>query len=162
MPDRNTATRRGWAHAVIFLLLGLLGLIRTCFPLQITCLLHRASALKSDGARMATDTTRDLLATLSTNAAAIACSRRVVSTRRGSSQMRNVLRDGMLGADVGDTDVRSLSSLAECVVTRVKVFALLDSNKPAIRGFMDGFRGQSSWHTFSLFCRRSFLVGILP
>lgn len=74
---------------------------------------------------MATDTTRDLLATLSTNAAAIACSRRVVSTRRGSSQMRNVLRDGMLGADVGDTDVRSLSSLAECVVTRVKVFALL-------------------------------------
>ena len=54
--------------------------------------------------------------------------------------MRNVLRDGVLGANVGDTDVRSLSSLAECVVTRVKVFALLNSNKPAIRGLTDRLR----------------------
>lgn len=56
---------------------------------------------------------------------AVAISELISLGRRGSSEVGDVLRDGVAGSDAGHPDVRGLSGLAEGVVARVEIFALL-------------------------------------
>jgi len=51
---------------------------------------------------------------------------RVRSSRRGRSDVRDLLWVGVLTADLSDTDVAGLAGLGEGVVAAVEVLALLD------------------------------------
>lgn len=41
--------------------------------------------------------------------------------------MRDIFGDGVLGANIGDTNVRGLSGFAQCVVARIEVLPFLSS-----------------------------------
>ena len=70
---------------------------------------------------------------------------------------------GVFGADGCHAGVGGFTSFGEGVVAGVEVFSFLKSD--AISGMSLGFpraRGVGGKSTFSLFCRRSFLLGSLP
>lgn len=73
---------------------------------------------------MSADAARDLLADAS-GAASIAGTAGVLGAWRSCSEMGDVLRDRVAGADAGDADIRGFAGFAEGVVARVEVFALL-------------------------------------
>lgn len=82
-----------------------LGILCAGFLLQEAAFLSRASALKPNGAGVAADAaSRDLLA-LGTGTTTVAGGGGVIGAGRSSRQVRNVFGDGVLGANVGDTDV---------------------------------------------------------
>lgn len=84
---------------------GALGILCAGFLLQEAAFLSRASALKPNGAGMAADAaSRDLLA-LGTGTTTVAGGGGVIGAGRSGRQVRNVFGDGVLGANVGDTDV---------------------------------------------------------
>lgn len=118
---------RWWAHTRLLILdIRFQGaLTHASTTVKEATLLDGATALEADRARVAANAARNLL-TLRTDAAAIPGPSGVVSTRGGGCQVWNVLRNWVAGADVGDADVRSFAGLAQSIVTRVKVFALLE------------------------------------
>lgn len=84
---------------------GALGILCAGFLLQEAAFLSRASALKPNGSGVAADAaSRDLLA-LGTGTTTVAGGGGVIGAGRSGRQVRNVFGDGVLGANVGDTDV---------------------------------------------------------
>lgn len=73
---------------------------------------------------MSADTAGDLLAD-ARGATSTAGRAGVCGTWRSRSEMGDVLRDRVAGADAGDADIRGFAGFAESVVARVEVFALL-------------------------------------
>lgn len=131
--NRHSLPSRWWAHTRLLILnIRVHGaLTHTSTTVEEATLLDGATALKADRARVAANATRDLL-TLSTDAATITGRSGVIGTWGGGCQVWNVLRNWVAGADVGDADVRSFAGLAQSIVTRVKVFALLIHEKREI------------------------------
>lgn len=74
---------------------------------------------------------------------------------RGRTEVRNVLWEGMLRTEAGNTNFGVFASFRKCVVARVKVFAFLDSISCEVLQ-------QAAQRTLSLLWRRSFLLGSLP
>lgn len=95
---------------------------------EAATLLDGATSLEADRARVAANAAGDLL-TLSTDTATITGPSGVVGTWGGGCQVWNVLRNWVAGADVGDADIRSFAGLAQSIVTRIKIFALLISER---------------------------------
>jgi hypothetical protein len=92
--------------------------------MQITTLLHGRAALEADRAWVSADAAGDLLAD-TCDATSIAGATGVRGAWRSRSEVGDVLRDRVAGADAGDADIRGFAGFAEGVVARVEVFALL-------------------------------------
>jgi len=84
---------------------GALGILCAGFLLQEAALFSRASALEPNGSGVAADAASwDLLA-LGTSTTTVAGGSGVVGSGRSGRQMWNVFGNGVLGANIGDTDV---------------------------------------------------------
>ena len=126
MPNGDAILRGRWAAAsfgiIRFLISFLRLLIGAGSPTEETGLLHRV-ATETDGTRVATNAARNGLS-LRADTTTVAWSG-IVGTRRGSSQMWDIVRVRMLGTDICDTNIRCLASLAECVVSGIEIFTFL-------------------------------------
>lgn len=110
---------------------------------------------------MATETARHLLSLIA-SATSIAGGGWIISTRRGCSQVRDVLGNGMTRANIGDTNIWGFAGFAESIVAWIEVLAFLDCDGRTVREPGKNTSLALNLLTFNLFWRRSFFVGILP
>ena len=166
--DGHTVPRRWRTDTGLLVLCGIrpcaLRVICSGSLLQETGLLGRTSTLETDRARMATDAASGDLLSLGTGATTIAGGSGVVGTGWGGSKVRDVLGNGVLWTNVGDTDIWGFAGLAEGVVSRIEIFPFLNgkSRSTSVCEERTGGNRSRNPYTFNLFWRRSFLFGILP
>lgn len=113
MLDGHTLAGRWWTDTGVLRLLlficgrvgSTLGVLSIGLLLQITALFSRTGARETDRSGMTTDTVSGDLLPLVGGTAVVTSGGGVVGTGRSGRQVRNVLGDGVLRANVGDANI---------------------------------------------------------
>lgn len=114
MLNGHTLAGRWWTDTGVLRLLlvtfgsrvrGTFGVFSIGLLLQVTAFFSRSRAGETNRARMATDTVSGDLLALVGSTAVVTSGGGVVGTGRSGRQVRNVLGDGVLRANVGDANI---------------------------------------------------------